>query len=284
MAGVLGVSDGLDFLRLLAVGGATTTPDPSKALNQGIHNALHPLFQMLVALWPLWALLAIGAVGRFLIDLRRLRRLRRAGLLDIDRMTGAQFELRLEALFRSLGYRAEVVGSSRGDYGADLVVSKDGKRTAIQAKCWRTKNVGVKAVQEAVAAKAVYRADAAMVVTNSRFTKQAQHLASKNQVTLWGREELVEKLLQAQKINAAPAVLHPVLDAPAPPAAPGAPPGEATAVAERAPAAVSSPSGAFCARCGNPVSVKVRDYCLADRERFGGLVYCFNCQRSFKRR
>jgi hypothetical protein len=31
------------------------------------------------------------------------------------------------------------------------------------------------------------------------------------------------------------------------------------------------------------VSDKVRDYCLAHPERFGGLVYCFDVQRAFKR-
>jgi predicted amidophosphoribosyltransferase len=55
-------------------------------------------------------------------------------------------------------------------------------------------------------------------------------------------------------------------------------------VVERTPAAVASPSGAFCARCGEPVSVKVRDYCLAHPERFAGLVYCFKDQRPFKLR
>jgi hypothetical protein len=35
------------------------------------------------------------------------------------------------------------------------------------------------------------------------------------------------------------------------------------------------------ARCGEPVSVKVRDYCFTNAERFGGLIYCFNDQRGF---
>ncbi len=79
---------------------------------------------------------------------------------------------------------------AHGDYGADLVLEKDGVRTVVQAKRW-TKNVGVKAIQEAVAAKPIYRCEHAMVVTNRYFTEQARRLAKANGVRLWNRDELV---------------------------------------------------------------------------------------------
>jgi restriction system protein len=239
---------------------------------------------MLLSLWPLWVLLGVIALGKVALYAWKVRRLSRAGMFEIDRMGGHEFEAKLALMFRSLGYRAEIVGSNGGDYGGDLVVSKGGTRTIVQAKCWK-KNVGVKAIQEAVAAKAMYRAEEAMVVTNSRFTKQAHELARKNRVKLWGRDELVVALLKGQKSkNGASAVEEPTPEH-LPEPAPSAPSGvsETALLAERAPSAVASPSGAFCARCGEPVSVKVRDYCLADAERFGGLVYCFKDQRAFKR-
>jgi restriction system protein len=235
-------------------------------------------------MWPLWAILGLIGLGKLLAYAWKVRRLSRAGMFEIDRMSGVEFERKLALMFRGLGYRAELVGSSAGDFGGDLVVSKNGTRTVVQAKCWQ-KNVGVKAVQEAVAAKAVYGAEAAMVVTNSRFTKQAQQLASKNKVKLWGRDELVVALLRGQKVGAAIAPVH--ASASEPPYALAASSTvsvetETTVVAERAPGALASPSGAFCARCGKPVSVKVRDYCLADPGRFGGLVYCYRDQRGFR--
>jgi restriction system protein len=99
----------------------------------------------------------------------------------------------LSTLFRRLGYRVEVT-QLRGDYGADLVVTNDTKRTAVQAKRL-SKRVGVKAVQEAAAAKGFYRCDSALVVADREFTQQAQKLARANRVELWGREVLVSKLL-----------------------------------------------------------------------------------------
>lgn len=270
---------------MLASAPTTTAPNPSQVLR----DSIHPLSQMLLGLWPLWALLGVVALGRAAVYAWKVRRLSRAGMFEIDRMSGHEFEAKLAITFRRLGYRAEVVGASGGDFGGDLVVSKDGTRTVVQAKCWK-ENVGVKAIQEAVAAKAMYRAQEAMVVTNSRFTKQAHELARKNRVKLWGRDELVVALLKGQKSkskNGAPVVEEPPPlepDVAGSLVAPQMSASETTALAERAPAAVTSPSGAFCARCGEPVSVKVRDYCLADQERFGGLVYCFEDQGALKKR
>lgn len=67
-------------------------------------------------------------------------------------------------------------------------------------KRW-TKNVGDKAVQEAVAAKPMYRCDRAMVVTNRYFTGQAKRLAQANDVALWDRDDLVRELV---RINLSP--------------------------------------------------------------------------------
>jgi restriction system protein len=74
----------------------------------------------------------------------------------------------------------------------------------VQAKRW-TKRVGVKAVQEAVAAKAMYRCTRAMVVTNSFFTDPAKRLAHENGVELWDRDRLIEALLRVDEGSAAPA-------------------------------------------------------------------------------
>src|SRR5206468_344452 len=136
-----------------------------------------------------------------------------------------------------------------GDYGAVLVVTQNRERIVVQAKRW-TKNVGVGAVQEAVAAKGYYRCDAALVVTNRGFSAQAKTLAQANKVELWGRDELVAKLLAS---------------------------GRARAPVEAVPSgtAATQVHVVRCANCGITVSDKVRDYCLLRRDRFGGLVYCY---------
>ncbi|ALP39100.1 restriction endonuclease [Paenibacillus sp. IHB B 3084] len=131
------------------------------------------------------------------IERKRAERLKRSGIGQIDKMEGVQFEQYLGHLFRSQGYKAEVTRAA-GDFGADLVLSKNGRRIVVQAKRY-SKNVGLKAVQEVQGARAHYKASEAWVVTNSKFTQQAFQLARSNGVRLIGREELVEMLLQMKE-------------------------------------------------------------------------------------
>ncbi|HEY9569713.1 MAG TPA: restriction endonuclease, partial [Metalysinibacillus sp.] len=83
--------------------------------------------------------------------------------------------------------------SASGDYGADLILHKDGQKIVVQAKRYKN-NVGIRAVQEIIPAVAYYKADVAWVVTNSYLTKQAQNLADSNDVVIIDREELMKWL------------------------------------------------------------------------------------------
>ena len=83
------------------------------------------------------------------------------------------------------------------DYGADLILYKNGLKTVVQAK--RSKNpVSVKAVQEVASAVRHYKANKAMVVTNTRFTNNAFNLAYSNEVELWDRNKLIKFILDSK--------------------------------------------------------------------------------------
>ncbi|MEK4853868.1 restriction endonuclease [Paenibacillus sp. FSL H7-0756] len=144
---------------------------------------------------------AVVVTLMIVIGQKRAERLKKSGIAEIDKMEGVQFEQYLGHLFRSQGYKAEVTQAA-GDYGADLVLSKDGKRIVVQAKRY-SKNVGLKAVQEVRGAVSHYGASAAWVVTNRDYTEQAYKLAKSNNVRLIGREELIEMLLQMREKMAA---------------------------------------------------------------------------------
>ncbi|WP_078592940.1 restriction endonuclease [Evansella clarkii] len=106
----------------------------------------------------------------------------------VDKMSGRQFEHFLKTLFEEKGYKATVTKDS-GDYGADLILKKRGKKTVVQAKCYSS-SIGLSAVQQVVAAVSFYKADEALVITNNYFTKQAKALANANKVTLIDRTKL----------------------------------------------------------------------------------------------
>ncbi|MDV2990543.1 MAG: hypothetical protein N4J56_000197 [Chroococcidiopsis sp. SAG 2025] len=124
------------------------------------------------------------------------RRILASGIQEVDKMSGKEFEQLLSILFRKTGYQVSLTLDTQ-DYGADLILYKDGIKTIVQAK--RSKNpVGVKAVQEVSCAVKHYKANKAMVVTNNRFTDNAFNLAYSNGVKLWDRKRLIEFMLSAK--------------------------------------------------------------------------------------
>ncbi|MCB8817395.1 restriction endonuclease [Desulfosporosinus shakirovi] len=102
--------------------------------------------------------------------------MRKLGINNIDKMTGREFEQRLEVLFGDLGYSVKLTPES-GDYGADLVVDNASGKTVVQAKRY-SHPVGVSAIQELTSSMAYYSAKNAIVVTNNYCTPQAKELAS----------------------------------------------------------------------------------------------------------
>ncbi len=161
------------------------------------------------------------------------------GITEVDQMEGKAFEEYLDHLFTRLGYQVE--RTPYYDRGADLIASKGGVRTAIQAKRWKG-DVDVHSVRAVVASMRPYNCSRAMVVTNASYTLPARQCARDNGVELWDRRKLIEVL---EEIG------------------------------------VEQPVGSrdrVCHKCGEPVSEKVADYCLSQPGRFRGKVYCYGHQ------
>ena len=113
---------------------------------------------------------------------------------ELDQLTGVEFEEFLAGLFRAQGYAAELTPTS-GDYGADLILSKDGRRIAVQAKRYMG-SVGVQAVQEALSGQAYYKCHTAWVITTGAFTTNALELAQKSGVKMIGRSDIGNLMAQ----------------------------------------------------------------------------------------
>jgi hypothetical protein len=129
---------------------------------------------------------------RFTHKLNRSPTNRAYTINDVDLMNGLEFEHFLAVVFTKMGYETEVTKAS-GDQGIDLIASKGGIKLGVQAKCY-SGSVGNSAIQEAVAGINFYHLDKAIVITNSTFTDSAIKLANSNEVVLWDRNILKEKL------------------------------------------------------------------------------------------
>ena len=153
---------------------------------------------LILNLWPLWLFLLGGSLLQFILKIYAYARLKRNDINEVDIMNGRAFEQYLTWLFQQLGYKAQNIGDT-GDFGGDLIVIRDNIKTVVQAKRYH-KPVGISAVQEAIGARGYYKTDQAIVVTNQPYTQAAKKLAETNNISLWDRQILIDKIFQAQRL------------------------------------------------------------------------------------
>jgi restriction system protein len=87
------------------------------------------------------------------------------------------------------GWDAHVTKQSH-DQGVDVVAEKDGVRVVLQCKLLSSRPVGNAAVQEALAARSYEQAAYGVVVSNQKFTRDAEQLASTTKILLIHYTEL----------------------------------------------------------------------------------------------
>ncbi|WP_422924711.1 restriction endonuclease [Singulisphaera sp. PoT] len=104
-------------------------------------------------------------------------------------LTGIEFEDFLADVFRFWNYQIETTPVT-GDQGVDLIVIKDGRRIAVQAKGYPNSTVGNGAVQEVHTGKSYHHCHVAVVITNSTFTRKCKELAAKVGCLLVDRNDL----------------------------------------------------------------------------------------------
>lgn len=136
-------------------------------------------------------LAVVYATKDLLLTRMKRKKLVSSRIYEIDKMDGVTFEQLLMAHFEKNGYKVRSTPKSN-DYGADLILIKDGEKVVVQAKRYKGK-VGVAAVQQAYSSMGYYKASRCMVITNAYYTSQAKKLAKANGVILWDRDTLINK-------------------------------------------------------------------------------------------
>lgn len=144
-----------------------------------------------------WSLTAL--VGR----LNRRRRLR----AELMALTPNQFEERVQLLLADLGWTNLQRRGGSGDRGVDLVGQYEGQRYVIQCKRYQ-KNVPPAMVRDLVGALHIQKADRALLVTTSGFTRQGYAEVRDQRVELWDGPMLEQQLAEADARRADPARLR----------------------------------------------------------------------------
>jgi HJR/Mrr/RecB family endonuclease len=128
----------------------------------------------------------------------RYRRLRAIRLADVDYMDGLDFEKYVCRLMERQGYSDVHNVRGSGDFGVDVMATRNGVRYAVQVKRYKG-NVSRRAISDAVTGRIHFNCDAAMVVTNSYFTAGAKALARSTQCELVDRDQLADWILTFQQ-------------------------------------------------------------------------------------
>ncbi len=171
----------------------------SGALSKNIKQVIPLSFTGIRLILPLIVTICIVIIIREFFRYTSWKKLEQTGILEIDSMSGTVFEQRLLLLYENLGYCVTHVGHS-GDGGVDLILEKDGKRTAVQAKRWTT-HIGEKAVQEIYTGCRYHHCHASIIVTNNYFTDMAWKVANKVGVWLVDRNGLLRLLEKEREVK-----------------------------------------------------------------------------------
>lgn len=151
----------------------------------------------LLFVFAIWAGVAFTneSEGKRRRDLRTREIVEVAG---VDGMTMIQFRDYVRKLLAHQGYETEVPAVvSADDIGTDLVAIKEGRRTSVVVMRY-SKALSPRVVAEAIRNKAHYQCDAAMVVTNGLFRKEAQEMAGSAGCVLIDRDALAEWVVAYQ--------------------------------------------------------------------------------------
>lgn len=109
----------------------------------------------------------------------------------IPQVNGIKFEQQVLNILIDLGFKGYLTPKSN-DFGADIIVTKNNKKYAIQVKHRDKDKVLIAAVQEVIGAVGYYEADQGIVISNGHYTLSARKLASKNNVILINGTDLNE--------------------------------------------------------------------------------------------
>jgi HJR/Mrr/RecB family endonuclease len=121
---------------------------------------------------------------------RERQRLQALSTIDIDVMSGWDFEKYVAALLKAQGY-TNISLTERFDHGVDIIATKDGIRWGVQVKRHRS-IIKDDAVRQVIAGLNHYKCKQGMVVTNSVFTTRAKITAKENNCILVDKDMLAE--------------------------------------------------------------------------------------------
>jgi restriction system protein len=135
---------------------------------------------------------------------------RQTSLQSLQNISWKEFEWMVAEAFRRQGYSVTESLNKGPDGGVDLVLHKDGKKSLVQCKRWKTYSVGAPVVREIFGLLIDHKADEAIVVTSGKFTSEAVQFSEGKPITLVDGDQLLNLVSSVQTGNSVKRASYPV--------------------------------------------------------------------------
>ena len=179
-------------------------------------------------------------------------------LADMKAMPWKEFEHFVGTFFEKMGYRVEVTGGLK-DGGIDIIISKDNNLHFVQCKKYQERQVTLSMVRDFYGAMAAKRnREKGFFVTTGTATLDAQKFAEENSIELIDGPRLMAYIGLTNKKTSERIPRHDIRR--------------------------DNKAGTktyYCINCKKPITERVAKFCWDNKKRFGGKVYCFECQKEF---
>jgi len=148
-------------------------------------QVLEAMSTVLLNLWPLFAMMfGIASLTSFISGLKKKNLYKQNQSLEkIRDLSWRQFEYYIGEYFKTQGYF--VVETPEGpDGGVDLVLRKDGEKTYVQCKHWKSSKVGVEKIRELLGSMASGGAHSRIFVITGFYTPAAKEFGVQNGIQM----------------------------------------------------------------------------------------------------
>lgn len=123
---------------------------------------------------------------------------KQSGIDSIRDMSWQDFELLVGEAFRRKGFEVKENGGGGADGGIDLVLTKNGKKSIVQCKRWKTFSIGVPLIRELYGVMTSERANDCIFVSSGNYTAEARLFAENKPIWLIDGSELLEMVAGVQ--------------------------------------------------------------------------------------
>lgn len=142
----------------------------------------------------------LGVFIFLIILFSNLNKRKNYSIEKLDSMEGYSFEYACADILSANGFKNVKVTKGSGDFGVDILASKNGIKYAVQCKRYSHK-LNNAPIQEVIGGLTYYRCQKGIVMTNNYFTEPAKVLAKINNVELWDRDMIIRTISKKKSIK-----------------------------------------------------------------------------------